>query len=166
VARATIKGTFVVGLVQGGLAGLGFAVAGIEGSAFWGTIMVVLSIIPGIGTALIWVPAVIYLFVVGKTASAIALAAWCALVVGTVDNFLRPKLVGGDTKMPDLLILLSTFGGLSMFGAVGLVLGPIIASLFIAVWQIYGEAFGELLAPAAGDGSSSDHAGPGDPGSA
>jgi predicted PurR-regulated permease PerM len=147
VARATIKGTFVVGLGQGGLAGLAFAVVGIHGAAFWGTIMVVLSIIPGIGTALIWVPAVVYLFVVGKTGLAIGLAVWCALVVGTVDNFLRPKLVGADTKMPDLLILLSTFGGLSMFGAVGLILGPIIAALFIAVWQIYGAAFGDLLGP-------------------
>ncbi len=154
VARATIKGTFVVGLVQGGLAGLAFAVVGIHGSAFWGTIMVVLSIIPGIGTALIWVPAVLYLLAVGNTASGIGLAVWCAIVVGTVDNFLRPKLVGGDTKMPDLLILLSTFGGLSMFGAVGLVLGPIVAALFIAVWQIYGKAFGKLLAPAAGDDPS------------
>jgi predicted PurR-regulated permease PerM len=155
VARATLKGTFVVGLVQGGLAGLALAVVGIQGSAFWGTLMVVLSIIPGIGTALVWVPAVIYLFAVGKTASAVGLALWCALVVGTVDNFLRPKLVGADTKMPDLLILLSTFGGLSLFGAVGLVLGPIIAAVFIAVWQIYGEAFGDLLRtedPAAADG--------------
>jgi predicted PurR-regulated permease PerM len=157
VARATIKGTFVVGLVQGGLAGLAFAVVGIQGAAFWGTIMVVLSIIPGIGTALVWVPAVIYLFAVGQTASAVGLAVWCALVVGTVDNFLRPKLVGGDTRMPDLLILLSTFGGLSLFGAVGLVLGPIIAALFIAVWRIYGEAFGELLRteePAVADGAA------------
>jgi predicted PurR-regulated permease PerM len=164
VARATLKGTFVVGLVQGGLAGLAFAVVGIQGAAFWGTVMVVLSVIPGIGTALIWVPAVVYLFAVGKTASAIGLAVWCAVVVGTVDNFLRPKLVGADTKMPDLLILLSTFGGLSMFGAVGLVLGPIIAALFIAVWQIYGEAFGELLrteAPAA-DGASGEIPGPPD----
>jgi predicted PurR-regulated permease PerM len=157
VARATLKGTFVVGLVQGGLAGLALAVAGIEGAAFWGTIMVVLSVIPGIGTAMVWGPAVIYLFAIGKTTAAIGLAVWCALVVGTVDNFLRPKLVGADTKMPDLLILLSTFGGLSMFGAVGLVLGPIIASLFIAVWQIYGDAFGDLLGAdattAEGDGS-------------
>ena len=155
VARATLKGTFVVGLVQGGLAGLAFAVVGIQGSAFWGTIMVVLSVIPGIGTALVWGPAVIYLFAAGKTAAATGLAIWCALVVGTVDNFLRPKLVGADTKMPDLLILLSTFGGLSLFGAVGLVLGPIIAALFIAVWQIYGAAFGDLLASEpsdAGDG--------------
>jgi predicted PurR-regulated permease PerM len=156
VARATLKGTFVVGLVQGGLAGLAFAVVGIHGSAFWGTIMVVLSIIPGIGTALIWVPAVIYLFAVGKTTAAVGLAVWCALVVGTVDNFLRPKLVGADTKMPDLLILLSTFGGLSMFGAVGLVLGPIIAAVFIAVWKIYGEAFEDLLrADSSPDGGGS-----------
>jgi predicted PurR-regulated permease PerM len=145
VARATIKGTFVVGLAQGTLAGLGFAVVGIQGATFWGTLMVVLSIIPALGTALIWVPAVIYLFAVGKTVAAAGLGLWCALVVGTVDNFLRPKLVGADTRMPDLLILLSTFGGLSMFGAVGLVLGPVIAALFVAVWQIYGEAFGDLL---------------------
>jgi predicted PurR-regulated permease PerM len=149
VGRATLKGTFVVGLVQGGLAGLGFAVVGIPGATFWGTVMVVLSVIPGIGTALVWLPAVIYLFATGRTAAAIGLAVWCAIVVGTVDNFLRPKLVGADTRMPDLLILLSTFGGLSMFGAVGLVLGPIIAALFIAVWQIYGTAFGDILAPAA-----------------
>jgi predicted PurR-regulated permease PerM len=146
VARATLKGTFVVGLVQGGLAGLAFAVVGIHGATFWGTIMVVLSIIPGIGTALVWVPAVIFLFATGNTAAAIGLAIWCAVVVGTVDNFLRPKLVGADTKMPDLLILLSTFGGLSMVGAVGLVLGPIVAAVFIAVWQIYGKAFGDVLA--------------------
>jgi predicted PurR-regulated permease PerM len=145
VARATLKGTFVVGLVQGGLAGLAFAVFGIKGATFWGTLMVVLSIVPALGTALVWVPAVIYLFAVGQTVSAIALAVWCALVVGTVDNFLRPKLVGADTKMPDLLILLSTFGGLSLFGAVGLILGPIVAAVFVAVWQIYGEAFGDLL---------------------
>ncbi len=145
VARATLKGTFVVGVVQGGLAGLALAVVGIQGATFWGTLMVVLSIVPALGTALVWVPAVAYLFAVGKTTSAIGLALWCALIVGTVDNFLRPKLVGRDTKMPDLLILLSTFGGLSMFGVVGFVLGPIIAALFIAVWQIYGKAFGELL---------------------
>ena len=145
VARATLKGTFVVGVVQGGLAGLALAVVGIQGATFWGTLMVVLSIIPALGTALVWVPAAAYLFAVGKTTSAIGLALWCALIVGTVDNFLRPKLVGRDTKMPDLLILLSTFGGLAMFGIVGFVLGPIIAALFIAVWQIYGAAFGELL---------------------
>jgi predicted PurR-regulated permease PerM len=141
VARATIKGTLVIGIVQGGLAGLAFAVAGIGGAVFWGTIMVVLSIIPGIGTALVWVPAVVYLFAIGRIGTAVALFIWCAVVVGTVDNLLRPWLVGKDTKMPDLLILLSTLGGLLLFGAVGIVIGPIVAALFITVWDIYGHAF-------------------------
>jgi predicted PurR-regulated permease PerM len=145
VARATIKGTMVIGIVQGGLAGLAFAVAGIEGAVFWGTIMVVLSIIPGIGTALVWVPAVVYLFAIGRVGTAIALFIWCAAVVGTVDNVLRPWLVGKDTKMPDLLILLSTLGGLLLFGAVGIIIGPIVAALFVTVWDIYGIAFKEYL---------------------
>ncbi|MGD2216496.1 MAG: AI-2E family transporter [Gemmatimonadales bacterium] len=145
VARATIKGTLVIGIVQGGLAGLAFALAGIEGAVFWGTIMVVLSIIPGIGTALVWFPAVIYLFAIGRIGTAIALFIWCAAVVGAVDNLLRPWLVGKDTKMPDLLILLSTLGGLVLFGAIGIVIGPIVAALFITVWDLYGIAFKEIL---------------------
>lgn len=145
VARATIKGTLVIGIVQGGLAGLAFAVAGIGGAVFWGTIMVVLSIIPGIGTALVWVPAVVYLFAIGRIGTALALFIWCVVVVGTIDNLLRPWLVGKDTKMPDLLILLSTLGGLLLFGAVGIVIGPIVAALFVTVWDIYGHAFKEYL---------------------
>ena len=145
VSRATIKGTLVIGIVQGGLAGLAFAVVGIKGAVFWGTVMAVLSIIPGIGTALVWVPAVICLFSVGRTLPAIGLLVWCAIVVGTADNVLRPLLVGKDTEMPDLLVLLSTFGGLALFGAVGLVIGPVIAALFLAMWRIYCDTFGELL---------------------
>jgi predicted PurR-regulated permease PerM len=145
VARATIKGTLVIGIVQGGLAGLAFAVVGIKGAAFWGTVMAVLSIIPGVGTALVWVPAVIYLVAIGQTGAAIALFIWCAAVVGTVDNLLRPWLVGKDTKMPDLLILLGTLGGLLLFGATGIVIGPIVAALFVTIWEIYGVAFQEYL---------------------
>ena len=148
VTRATLKGSLVIGIVQGLLAGAGFAVAGIEGSAFWGTVMAVMSIIPAVGTGLVWVPAVIYLFVIGKTGVAIALGVWCLVVVGTVDNFLRPALVGRDTKMPDLMVLISTLGGLFYFGAVGFIIGPVVAALFIAVWEIYGRAFAEFL-PAA-----------------
>jgi predicted PurR-regulated permease PerM len=70
---------------------------------------------------------------------------WCAIVVGTADNFLRPLLVGKDTEMPDLLVMLSTFGGLTLFGAIGLVLGPVIGAVFIAMWQIYSRTFGEVL---------------------
>lgn len=147
ITRATIKGTLVIGAIQGALAGIGFWFAGIDGVAFWGTLMAVLSIVPGIGAALVWVPAVIYLFIVGETTSAILLGAWCAAVVGTVDNILRPILVGKDAKMPDLLILVGTLGGLFLFGPIGFIVGPIICGLFLTVWEIYGTTFQEVLPP-------------------
>lgn len=145
VARATIKGTLVIGVVQGGLAGLAFLVVGIKGWAFWSVIMMILSIIPGVGTALVWVPAVIYLFAAGAAGPAMALGLWCAIVVGLVDNILRPFLVGRDTEMSDLLVLLSTLGGLLAFGAAGFIIGPIVAALWVTVWEIYGETFAEYL---------------------
>jgi predicted PurR-regulated permease PerM len=145
VSRATIKGTLIIGILQGALAGIAFWVVGINGAAFWGTVMAVLSIIPGVGAALVWVPAVIYLLAVGKVGGAIGLGVWCAALVGTVDNFLRPRLVGKDTKMPDLLILLATLGGILLFGAIGIVIGPIVAALFVTVWDIYGTAFKDIL---------------------
>jgi predicted PurR-regulated permease PerM len=145
VSRATLKGTVVIGIVQGGLAGIAFAVAGINGAAFWGTVMAVLSIIPGVGTALVWIPAAISLFVSGAVGASLGLTVWCVGVVGTVDNVLRPRLVGRDTQMSDLLILLSTLGGLILFGAMGIVIGPILAALFVTVWELYGEAFSDYL---------------------
>ena len=162
VTRATLKGSLVIGIVQGLLAGAGFAVAGIEGAAFWGTVMAVMSIIPAVGAGLVWVPAVIYLFVIGKTGVAIVLGLWCLVVVGTVDNFLRPALVGRDTKMPDLMVLISTLGGLFYFGAVGFIIGPVVAALFIAVWEIYGRAFAEFLPAAVLPALSGERAEPGD----
>jgi predicted PurR-regulated permease PerM len=147
VTRATIKGTFAIGAIQGALGGMGLAAAGIQGAIFWGAIMAVLSVIPGIGAAIIWLPAVIYLLVKGNIFAGLALLAWSAGVVGTVDNVLRPRLVGKDAKMPDLLILLSTLGGIVMFGAVGFILGPIVAALFITIWDIYGAAFQDVLQP-------------------
>jgi len=148
VTRATIKGTFAIGAIQGLLGGLGMAVAGIQGSIFWGAIMAVLSVIPGVGAAIVWAPAVIYLLAKGNIVAGIALLAWSAGVVGTVDNVLRPRLVGKDAKMPDLLILLSTLGGIVMFGAVGFILGPIVAALFLTIWDMYGAAFKDVLQPA------------------
>jgi len=145
ISRATIKGTLVIGIVQGALGGIGFAVAGIEGAAFWGAVMAILSIIPGIGPALVWVPGVIYLFANGETTSAVGLTLWCALVVSTIDNVLRPTLVGRDTQMPDLMILVSTLGGLALFGAVGLIIGPVFAGLFITIWEIFRETFGGIV---------------------
>ena len=147
VTRATIKGTLLIGLIQGALGGIAFYIAGIDGAAFWGTIMVVLSIIPGVGAALVWIPAVVYLFLVGQTIPALLLAAWCALVVGSIDNFLRPILVGKDAEMPDLLILVGTMGGIFLFGAIGFIVGPIVCGLFLTAWDIYGTAFRDILPP-------------------
>ncbi|MFO7586715.1 MAG: AI-2E family transporter [Gemmatimonadota bacterium] len=169
VTRATIKGSLVIGILQGALAGGAFAVAGIQGAAFWGTVMAVLSIIPAVGSGLVWVPAVIYLSVIGRPGAAIGLGLWCLAVVGSVDNFLRPMLVGRDTKMPDLLVLVSTLGGLFLFGAVGFIIGPVVAALFVAVWEIYGRVFrtwlpaepdpavaGELAGPSAAAAEAGD----------
>jgi len=150
VTRATLKGSVVIGIVQGTLAGAAFAVVGIKGAAFWGTVMAILSIIPGVGTALVWVPAAIWLFATGSVAAATGLTLWCLVAVGTVDNVLRPGLVGRDTQMSDLLIMLSTLGGLVLFGPLGLVLGPIVAALFVTVWDLYGVAFAEYLPAVSG----------------
>ena len=145
VTRATLKGTAVIGILQGGLAGLAFAFVGIPSALFWGLIMVVLSIIPGIGTALVWGPAAIILGAGGSLAKAIGLVLFCALAVGSIDNVLRPKLVGKDTQMHELMIFLGTLGGIMMFGVVGFIIGPIVAALFVTVWEIYGVAFKSVL---------------------
>ena len=145
VTRATLKGTAVIGILQGGLAGLAFAVVGIQASAFWGTIMAVMSIIPGVGSALVWLPAAVILAAAGYYMKAAGLVLFCGLVVGSADNFLRPRLVGKDTQMHDLLILFGTLGGIIMFGVVGIIIGPIVAALFTTVWEIYGEAFRDYL---------------------
>ncbi len=147
VTRATIKGTLVIGAIQGALGGVAFWVVGIEGAALWATAMAVLSVIPGIGAAIVWLPAVLYLFAVGELGAAIGLLLWCSIVVGTVDNLLRPWLVGKDTQMPDLLIFLTTIGGIVLFGAAGIVIGPLIGALFVTVWDLYGVAFRGILPP-------------------
>lgn len=147
VSRATVKGTLIIGIIQGILGGLGLAVAGIEAAVFWGALMAVLSVLPGIGATLVWGPAVIYLLMSGQTLAGLGLLAWSAGVVSTIDNVLRPILVGRDTEMPDLLILLSTLGGLTLFGASGLVLGPILAALFLTVLAIYSRVFADWLNP-------------------
>ncbi|MFT4727399.1 MAG: putative PurR-regulated permease PerM [Granulosicoccus sp.] len=145
VTRATLKGTAVIGFLQGALAGIALYFAGIPSALFWAFTMMLLSVVPGIGTALVWVPAVIYLLVGGQFATAIGLALFCGVVVGTVDNVLRPKLVGNDTQMHELMIFFSTLGGLLMFGFMGFVIGPIIAALFVSLWELYGDEFKDWL---------------------
>jgi len=152
VTRATIKGTLVIGVLQGGLAGLAFYVVGIPSAVFWGAIMAVLSIIPSVGSALVWAPAAIVLIATGKVASGIGLAAFCGILVGSLDNLLRPILVGKDTQMHELMIFFGTLGGIFMFGIPGMFIGPIIAALFVTVWEIYGEAFKDVL-PRVGPGA-------------
>jgi len=153
VTRATLKGTVVIGVTQGTLAGLAFWVVGIDGAIFWTTLMIVLSIVPGIGAALVWVPAVILLIAQGAVWQGLGLTLFCGLVVGTVDNVLRPRLVGRDTKMHDLLILFSTLGGLFFFGVSGFIVGPILAALFITAWEMFGVTFRDVL-PARQEGRS------------
>ncbi len=145
VTRATLKGTAVVGILQGSMAGLAFWGVGIHSAVFWGAIMAVLSIIPGIGTALVWGPAAIILAAGGHYAKAIGLVLFCALVVGSLDNFLRPRLVGKDTQMHELLIFFGTLGGIALFGVLGIIIGPIVAALFMTVWEIYGAVFRDIL---------------------
>ncbi|MGD2044821.1 MAG: AI-2E family transporter [Gemmatimonadota bacterium] len=145
VTRATIKGSIVIGLIQGALAGAAFFVLGIPGAAFWSTIMAVLSVIPVLGSGIVWAPTALILVVTGRAAAGIGLAVWGFAVVGLVDNFMRPRMVGRDTKMHDLLVLLSTFGGLAMFGLLGFIVGPIVAAVFMTAWDLYGAAFKGVL---------------------
>ena len=145
VTRATLRGTLVIGAVQGMLGGLAFWALGISGAIFWGVVMVVFSVLPVVGGALVWVPAAIMLALSGQFVKAIILVTFCGLVVGSVDNVLRPRLVGRDTEMHDLMILFSTLGGIMAFGAVGFILGPIIAALFQTVWELMDAAFTDVL---------------------
>jgi predicted PurR-regulated permease PerM len=147
ITRATVKGTLVIGLVQGTFGGIAFWAAGIEGVAFWGTAMTLLSIVPGIGSAIVWLPAVVFLYITGQPLSATLMLIWCSAVVGTIDNILRPILVGKDAQMPDLFILIGTLGGLFFFGPLGFIVGPLICGLFLTVWDIYGETFKNILPP-------------------
>jgi len=147
ITKATVKGTLLIGLIQGTLGGIAFYFAGINGAAFWGAVMVVMSVIPGIGPALVWIPVVVSLYFAGDSLTATLLLVWCAGVVGTIDNVLRPRLVGQGARMPDLLILIGTIGGLYLFGPIGLALGPIICGLFLTALDFYAAAYRHVLSP-------------------
>jgi predicted PurR-regulated permease PerM len=137
VLRATVKGKLVVAMVQGGLGGLIFWILGLNAPVLWGAFMAVLSLLPAVGTGLVWLPTAVYLMVTGEAAKGIILATYGLLVIGSVDNVLRPILVGKDTQMPDYVVLLSTLGGLATFGFNGFVIGPMVAAMFITVWDIF-----------------------------
>lgn len=146
VSRATIKGTLIVGVVQGVLGGITFSLLGLGAPVLWGVVMALLSIVPAVGPALVWAPAAVVLVFNGQVAAGIVMLAVGVVVIGLADNLLRPILVGRDTRMPDYLILLSTLGGLAAFGLAGVVIGPIIAAFFVTVWEMAHDEF----APARG----------------
>jgi predicted PurR-regulated permease PerM len=137
VIRATVKGNLVVALVQGALGWLIFLILGVGAPVLLGVLIAVLSLLPAVGAPVVWVPVAIYLYATGQVWQSITLAVFGALVIGSADNILRPILVGKDTKLPDYVVLISTLGGLAVFGANGFVIGPVIAALFVAVWEIF-----------------------------
>ena len=140
VIRATVKGNILVAAVQGALGGLAFWYLGIHGAVLWAVLMAFLSLLPAIGAALIWVPVALYLLISGEIWKGVGLFVWGTLVIGVVDNLLRPILVGKDIRMPDYLVLISTLGGMAIFGLNGFVIGPVIAAMFVAAWEIFTAA--------------------------
>ena len=140
VIRATVRGNIAVAALQGALGGLIFWLLGVNAPVLWGTLMAFLSLLPAVGAALVWLPVAIYFLATGAIVKGAVLIAFGVLVIGLVDNILRPILVGKDTKMPDYLVLVSTLGGMSLFGLNGFVIGPVIAAMFIAVWDIFARA--------------------------
>ncbi|WP_375056939.1 AI-2E family transporter [Zobellella sp. DQSA1] len=141
VTRATVKGNILVAMVQGGLGGFIFWALSIPGPLLWGVVMAFLSLIPAVGASLVWLPVAIYLYATGAWIAATVLAAFGALVIGLADNVLRPILVGRDTKLPDYMVLFSTLGGISLMGINGFVIGPLVAALFLVLWDIFMREF-------------------------
>jgi len=137
VIRATVKGNIVVALVQGALGGLIFWILGVQGVVLWSVVMAFLSLLPALGTFLVWGPVAIYFLATGSIVQGVVLIAYGVFVIGLVDNILRPILVGKDTRMPDYVVLVSTLGGMVLFGINGFVIGPLIAALFISAWDLF-----------------------------
>ena len=143
VVRAMVKGTILVAILQGFLGGLIFWALGIHAPVLWGVVMAFLSLLPAVGASIVWFPVAVYLVATGAFGKGLILMAFGAGVIGLVDNLLRPYLVGKDTALPDYIVLISTLGGIALLGLNGLVVGPLIAALFIAVWDI--AARGEVV---------------------
>jgi len=140
VVRATVKGNIVVAVIQGALGGLIFWILGIQAALLWAVVMAILSLLPAVGASLIWAPVSIYFLATGAIWEGIVLTLFGVLVIGLIDNLLRPLLVGKDTKLPDYVVLISTLGGLAVFGLNGFVIGPLLAALFIACWDLLPSA--------------------------
>ena len=144
MVRAIMKGTVLVAVLQGIVGGLIFWFLGIEAAALWGVLMGLFSLIPAVGTGLVWVPVALYLLITGSVREGLILVFCGLFIIGLIDNLLRPILVGKDTKLPDFVILIATVAGLEIFGISGFIVGPIIAALFIAVWDIVTRMRGQV----------------------
>ena len=145
MSRATIKGTLVIGVIQGFIGGVLFAAVGIPSAVVWGVIMMFLSLIPMFGTGLVWLPAAIIMILLGHVWQGIVIFSIGFLIISTIDNLLKPKLVGKDTQMHPLIVLFSTLGGITLLGFLGFIIGPIIVALFITLWEIYEVEFKKQL---------------------
>lgn len=135
--RATVKGNLLVAIIQGALGGLAFWVLGVSGALLWAVLMSFMSLLPAIGSGLVWLPVAAWFLLTGALGKGVALVLYGVLVIGLVDNLLRPILIGRDTRLPDYIVLITTLGGMAVFGLNGFVLGPVIAAMFIAVWHIH-----------------------------
>jgi predicted PurR-regulated permease PerM len=137
VIRAMVKGNLLVAAVQAALGGFIFWFLGFHAPVLWAVVFALVALLPGVSSAVIWLPVVIYLLATGAMWQGVVLIAYGTFLMGFVDNFLQPLLVGKDTQMPGYLVLISTLGGISIFGLSGFILGPVVAALFIAVWDIF-----------------------------
>jgi len=144
VARSAVMGSFLTAIAQGIAGGIAMAIVGLPG-LFWGTMMAFASFIPAVGTALIWVPASLYLLLTGDWPWAIFMVIWGAVVVGSIDNILRPMLMQGSSGMNTLLIFLSLLGGIQLFGLIGVIYGPIIFALTLVLLKLYTIEFKDFL---------------------
>lgn len=137
VVGASVYGVLAIGVIQGTLGGLAFWILGVPSAIVWAVVMTFLSMIPMLGSFLVWVPAAIYLALTGHYVKAILLVLWGTLVIGMIDNFLRPVLVGGRTRLHELLIFFAVLGGLQVFGVLGIVLGPVVLALAMSLLEVF-----------------------------
>ncbi|MFH1188683.1 MAG: AI-2E family transporter [bacterium] len=145
ISKATLKGTLITGLVQGTLGGILFFALGIPSAIVWSVVMMIVSIIPLLGAGIVWFPVAVIMIAMGEIFKGIIILAFGVGVISTIDNILRPKLVGRDTQMHPLLVFFATLGGIAVFGIAGFLIGPIIMALFLALWEIYAVEFKDQL---------------------
>lgn len=136
---SVIRGTLVIAIIQGTLAGIGYRFFGVPNPSLWGSITAISALIPGVGTSLVLIPSIIYLFLAGKTVGAFGLLAWAVIAVGLIDNFLGPRLVNRGARIPEFAIFIAVIGGLALFGPLGFLMGPLVMSLLFTLLDIYGS---------------------------